>query len=100
MRMRFGKFRGTRVEDLPDDYLEFLLSIAREPLRTAVEQELAARQEPTGPVLKMAGEVVTSGYRVLALKHHPDHNGGSGATMRLVNEAVGFLRGRLRELPQ
>ena len=99
--MRFGKYRGTKIEDLPDDYLEWLSSIElREPLKTTVEMELSSRQEPTGPVLKMAGEVVTSGYRVLALKHHPDHNGGDTTTMQLVNQSVGWLRGRLRELTQ
>jgi uncharacterized protein (DUF3820 family) len=100
MKMRFGKFRGSRIEDLPDDYLEWLASIdLREPLKTTVEMELASRQEPSGRTMKMAAELVTAGYRVLALKHHPDH-GGDTAMMQLVNRAAGWLRGRVRELTQ
>ncbi len=38
MRMPFGKYRGLDLEDLPDEYLEWLLSIdLREKLRSALE---------------------------------------------------------------
>src|SRR6266542_2111271 len=43
--MPFGKWRGTRVCELPDDYFAWLRTIdVREPLRTAIESEARRRE--------------------------------------------------------
>jgi uncharacterized protein (DUF3820 family) len=43
--MPFGKFKDYPLAEIPDDYLEWLLSCEwlRDPLRSKVEQELDAR---------------------------------------------------------
>jgi hypothetical protein len=44
--MPFGRFRGHSLDELPDDYMEWLGTLElREPLRFAVEDELASRAE-------------------------------------------------------
>jgi len=107
MRMWFGRFEGQPIEELPDDYLAWLLSLSDlcEPLRSALEREWAIRlgvdaapeAEPLeADVAAMAEAVVTAGYRVLAKRHHPDAN-GDPAAMATLNEAVAALRRLLRQ---
>jgi len=108
MRLRFGKYKGFQVSSVPDDdYLEWLSGIAREPLKTAVDTERRRRSRreesrhenreshavrALPPAVRAAAlEVISSGYRSLALKHHPDHN-GSNEQMLAINEAVAYLR--------
>jgi hypothetical protein len=100
MIIPFGKYRGLDLQDLPDEYLEWLFTIElREPLRSAVEDEIAARRKPVGAGHRIADELVTAGYRVMAMRYHPD-KGGDTQTMQLVNQAASWLRGQLRGLPQ
>jgi len=107
MNMPFGRFEGQPLEDLPDDYLGWLLALPdlREPLRSALEHEWAVRlgvdaapeAEPLeAEVAAMAEDVVTAGYRVLAKRHHPDA-GGDAAAMATLNDAVAALRRQLRQ---
>jgi len=103
MRMPFGKFKGVLVADLPDDYLEWLINVVemREPLKTVVKEEhdrrfaASATAELPTEVRTMAAEIVSAGYRKLALQHHPDH-GGQTRTMQLINAAADFLRSKVR----
>ena len=44
------------------------------------------------PRQKIANEIVSAGLRALALKRHPDVEGGSNDAMRELNEAVEWLR--------
>ena len=113
MKMPFGRHCGRQVGDLPDSYLVWLMSIdLRNPaLRADVRAEAEdrgligggsrrrdhwrdeRREAPAQnqPLLfkdqgeaAIAREIVKSGARQLAHKHHPDH-GGSTATMQVVN---------------
>lgn len=103
--MPFGKYRGALLTELPDDYLAWLAGLddLREPLRSAIASEAAARglAEPAmigvGDVRAAAGALVSAGYRVLTREHHPDA-GGDTRTMQHVNAAAAWLRERLREL--
>jgi hypothetical protein len=103
MTMRFGKFKGWPIEDLPDDYLRWLrgLEDLREPLRSAVHAEWAARQGHSGlaplavDVRPVAEELVTAGLRQLTQRHHPDC-GGSTQVMQQVNQAAEWLRAAVR----
>jgi hypothetical protein len=46
MELTFGKFKGKTLEDVPLDYLEWLLTVARTPpLKAAIEAELARRRQ-------------------------------------------------------
>lgn len=105
--MPFGKFRGFPVEELPDNYLVWVRDNVelREPLRTAIEREWAARfdeSEDNDSALaqtadldarerELLRELITAGYRMLALKLHPDM-GGSVEDMRVLNALVEKLR--------
>jgi hypothetical protein len=109
--MRFGKFAGVPVTDLPTHYLNWLQALPnlREPLRSCVRFEWQRRlyQEPQEPVRvdrdairvapehrELFGELVTAGYRATAQRLHPDH-GGSTEGMRELNELMAALREQL-----
>ena len=101
--MPFGRYRGAPLEQIPDDYLEWLVALSdlREPLRTHVAHEYQRRfgegaAVPAG-VLDAGAEIVAVGYRAVATRHHPDH-GGSTEAMQHVNAAAAWLREQLRTL--
>ena len=108
MKMPFGKHRGVLIQELPDDYLEWLRSLddLRKPLRQAVEREWNCRQAREEESRQTAtnfgsglnagdrlllGEVLRTGYRALALKYHPDV-GGAAETMLRLNRLMERLR--------
>jgi hypothetical protein len=108
MRMKFGKFKGYEVSELPDNYLDWLstLSDLREPLLSAVASELlkrfGAQQDPqqtrlllSGEVLDLADSVITAGYRKLCMEMHPDKQGDHESMVNL-NQAVTWLRQQVR----
>ena len=104
-RMPFGKYRGTRLCDLPSDYFNWLLELddLREPLRSQVESEARSRwgsrdreSAPNPPLAPgpvdgdVAARIVEAGRRALATKHHPDI-GGDDATMTRINATADRL---------
>jgi hypothetical protein len=114
--MPFGKYKGCRVEDLPDQYLSDLLEFdLREPLRSAVNREIDARfyghpREPEQPAAAAAGSIelradevslarriFDAGFRSLARTAHPDV-GGDAAEMRALNALAESIRDQLRAL--
>ena len=102
--MPFGRFRGERLEDVPDAYVRWLLAIElRDPLRTAVLAEaelrgLVPHSAPQGaPRRDVAEQLVTAGLHALARRHHPDV-GGNVRTMQDVTTVASWLRARAREL--
>ena len=118
MRMPFGRYKGTDLRALPEEYLRWLNSLPelREPLQSAVRTELdnrvwadrfRRRGEAQGaqahPPLagrpqvdrQTAQAIIDTGYRSLAAKAHPDV-GGDPADMVRLNVARDWLRGFLR----
>jgi Putative quorum-sensing-regulated virulence factor len=98
--MAFGKHKGVLVCELPDEYLDWLHTRElREPLRSAVLQEwrwrFAAADRTTADTRRMAESIIATGYRTLALEHHPDR-GGATETMQAVNAAASWLRQTMR----
>lgn len=106
--MPFGRYRGTALTNVPVDYLQWLTTLQnlRQPLRNAVEAELlarAARQSPPPPPPRnrcpnpdVAYEIVSTGLRYLARKHHPDV-GGTHDTMVALNNCADWLKARSGE---
>jgi len=102
--MPFGKFKGRAVDALPREYLEWLMNNVdlREPLASAVEAALddeedsvPARSADLPVELRpVAQELISVGYRMLALKLHPDAGGGHEAMTKL-NAARDWLRERI-----
>jgi hypothetical protein len=106
----FGKYRGSPLDELPDDYLRWLDTIDLRPfLRVAVDDEIALRglgrayhrdrrQERATPIAALPPvdsalgiALVDAGRKALARKHHPDH-GGDPAFMAALNDAADRLR--------
>jgi len=96
--MPFGRFRGALLQDLPQDYLEWLATVElRQPLRSAVKAERLRRAGTyhdefsqefeyrlTGADRKIARQIVENGRRALAKISHPDL-GGDHAVMQRIN---------------
>jgi hypothetical protein len=108
--MPFGKYKGVILEDLPDQYLAWLLSATielREPLLGFVRNEAFRRDRIreaeraaaliTPEVLAAALDIIKQGVRVLTRAHHPDA-GGSAPAMVAVNNAAELLRVALAEM--
>lgn len=111
MRMPFGKYRGWELEALPDEYLEWLMSIdLRNHLASGVEREYERRFVnsqrdneairkviPEPEVLDLAFRIISIGYKRLATQMHPDA-GGEHGEMVLLNAANDYLHKYLRGL--
>lgn len=103
MNMPFGKYKGRRLRDLPDDYLDWLTTIDLRPrLHAAVWNEIRRREDGssgrargssslTCPEPAVAQEIVGAGLRSLARRYHPD-KGGSHEDMLKVNACADWLR--------
>ena len=105
MDMPFGKHKGTPLEDLPRDYLDWLnaLEDLRPPLRSAVDREIERRAENdkqksiprsrtmTPDLVPFAEEIVKAGLHTLALREHPDR-GGNLRRMQDINAAADAMR--------
>ena len=107
MIIRFGKFKGMAVVELPTDYLlwlndqEWMGSRWGEDFAAAVREELERRARrsspppppsPNGDVDRtMALEIIEAGYRSLAKKFHPDL-GGRHDQMVSLNRTMDKLR--------
>jgi hypothetical protein len=106
--MPFGRWKGYELQSVPDDYLNWLASLAdlRPPLRAAVLAESLLREMRQGapppptprtpaPEASMVEELIGAGLRALARKHHPDV-GGDTAAMQQANMTADWLRAQVR----
>jgi hypothetical protein len=87
--MKFGRHQGRPLDELPDDYLDWLTSIElREPLKTHVQREVRRRRAIGAgghmpPELRAtATEIVARGYRALSRERHPDAGGTHDAMVQ------------------
>lgn len=99
--MPFGKYRGQALSTIPDDYLDWLMSLdLREPLATSVEDEWNLRHAKGSPLtpasMLAAREVIRLGFKQAARSRHPDA-GGSHEAMLELNDAVIFLTAAVAE---
>ena len=88
MILRFGKYRGWRVDEVPMAYLAWIYENlgGKAELHEAARQEIRRRvsgfewePDPADP------ERVKRIYRTLAMEFHPDRNGGNGEVMKGIN---------------
>ena len=99
--MMFGRHRGVELEQLPDDYTQWLSTIddLREPLASALAVELRRRfGPPADPTLtltpeaaEMAGKILGLGYRAAIL----GARAGDADTKAAADSAVAWLRAQL-----
>ena len=78
--MPFGKYKGWEIGDIPVEYLEWLIDNVE--LKGGLAAEVRDMLEMARPV---DGLVVSSIYRRLAMKWHPD-KGGNTEAMAAINE--------------
>ena len=98
MLMKFGKFKGSDISEIPDSYLQWLSSNVqlREPLASVIWEELQERglePEPMPTAKRLDADKVRTVYRMLSQKWHPDH-GGDTEAMKAINEFYSMLTGR------
>lgn len=93
MRMPFGKFKGFDVDELPQDYLRWLIENIdlREPLRSAVFWNHNQRKAESGWECLPDEATLKVVYRRLAQKWHPDH-GGSTEAMQALNDFLSEIK--------
>lgn len=105
--MPFGKYRGTSIDFVDTQYLEWALRTIKDMdyrwpwLRAAIEKEVARRRDTSGwkepedendedakvGARKSVRDILSAVRRQMALKHHPDR-GGDVAVMAAVNDAL------------
>lgn len=99
--LKFGKYSGYPITEVPSDYLEFLISNATRSIadyRTELDRR-AALEDADKTWME---RVVETGYRELAKRYElaalPDALGVDGDRMREINAAVEMLREVLKRV--
>jgi hypothetical protein len=103
--MPFGKHKGAPIASPDDNYLLWLLCQPwlRDPVLSAINAEVDARKaghvrrDITKPDPLLTRKIIDSGYKALALQHHPDR-GGDLRVMQSLNNAVSWLREQIEVL--
>ena len=92
MLMPFGKHKGEPVNQLPLDYLYWLVhnTALREPLSTVVKHAYKVAMGAYDPPVKDSSDVQKA-YRRLALKWHPDR-GGNTSAMAALNDFMEAIK--------
>ena len=93
-RLPFGKYKDKHIDQVPLGYLEWLLKWngLYADLREDIQREIAHRIGPP-PEEGSIMDLITAGYRAIALKYHPD-KGGSIVAMQRLNATARLLRER------
>jgi hypothetical protein len=110
--LRFGKYSGERLEDVPLSYLAWLFEEGRidAALRRAIRAEIANRigttldswpqsrrpLPPSPEIAETVNDLIVAGYRQLALRRHPDR-GGDHQLMIAATSARDWLLGQIGE---
>lgn len=90
MTFEFGKYRGYDIQEVPLDYLEWLLKINKEMIERC-EAEIRRREMQEAADCSMLELIIKTGYRELSKRMHPDAGGTHGKMVDL-NAAYEQLR--------
>lgn len=94
MILQFGKYKGYDLQQVPLDYLQWLIAQQQKTVEE-YQSEIIRRQSLQDAKLSMAERIVQAGFRTLASQYHPDH-GGSNDAMRQVIAANEKLKEMLK----
>jgi hypothetical protein len=97
MILTFGKFKGKRLDQVPTDYLRWMLQncgnispAMRDEIKFLLRDEAAPPPgRPTQTAL--VPPLVNKWYRELARQYHPDRPGGSHQAMVAINAGRDLL---------
>ncbi|MCK9568705.1 hypothetical protein M0R72_07180 [Candidatus Pacearchaeota archaeon] len=90
MKLSFGKYNGWELSDVPDDYIEYMITSNEANLKM-FRGEKERRVAYLDAKMPMMERIIQAGYRALANQHHPD-KGGDTRTMQQVNAAYEKLK--------
>ena len=96
MILKFGKYAGWSIENVPDSYVSWMIDKAAKD-HAMWSKELERRQAAEEAELPIIKQLVQAGYRELAKRYHPD-TGGDTAKMQEVNAAYEWVRSRLNQV--
>lgn len=86
----YGKHRDTPLDEIPEDYLEWLIRSSQETINLA-KAELERRELADLADGTWKERLLKAGLRSLMKQHHPDA-GGTTADAQQVNAAYEYLR--------
>lgn len=91
MIMPFGKYKGEDLEDIPVDYLSWILNNMEiyEPLLTDITNIIEGHKSIKYSEIKKI-------YWELAKKYHPDRDGGSTIEMQVINEFYELINNSMK----
>ena len=96
MNLTFGKYKGWELSQVPDDYIEYMISSNEKSLRM-FKDEKERRITQAEAKMPMMERLIQAGYRQLATQNHPD-KGGNTRTMQEINAAHERLKDIIRRL--
>jgi hypothetical protein len=88
--LRFGKYEGWDIADVPDDYVDYMVQQKRKDLQLW-EDEQKRRELIREADLSWVEKLIKAGHRALAQKYHPDR-GGNAEDMQAINAAAEQLK--------
>lgn len=83
--IRFGKHRGKPIDEIPEDYLEWLINSSQATIDQC-QRELERRRVAAEANLALAEQIIREGYRALSKKLHPDIGGDEEKMKELNND--------------
>ena len=96
MKLEFGKHKGSDLQDVPREYVEWLVDSKRKDLQM-YEEELVRRDSVESASQSMVEKIVQAGFKAMAMKTHPDH-GGNPDEFRELQGAKAVLDTVVKEL--
>ena len=95
MILKFGKYKDYDLQQVPDDYLGWIIETQKKTL-DEYQVEQRRRLALQDARLSWAERLVQAGFRALAMQYHPDH-GGNGESMQQVIAAQEQLKDLIKQ---
>jgi len=81
--VKFGKFKGLDLQQVPDDYLTWIIETQKQTL-DEYQSEQRRRLALQEARLSWAERLVQAGFRALAMQYHPDRGGNSESMQQVI----------------
>lgn len=96
MIISFGKYKGSDLQDLPEEYLSWLIENKKQDL-AVYEAEVLRRERVEAGQMSMVEQIAKTGFRELSKKLHPD-TGGSVTEFQALQAGMEQMKMLLKEL--